>query len=196
MNYYYWQVRTMLSFKEEGSDQTQSPMGEDLRESLVDFHAELLRHCNHHPPEEEEPSKEAKDVQLEAESNKPLLEKILAYITNRQPPALPVCKNIGPGLQSSFWHLNYCSCYHYHPPPHHRHHQHHFREHPAIDNRNDYIVGEVTHHSRSESHQSDVQSLAQTIRWCGRGEDPPYLITSLNAQLNFELLSSPSSLSY
>jgi len=78
-------MRTLLSFKEEKAEDTspKSPVGLDLRNFLTTFHDELLRHANHHPPEDGE-QKQLEEAKKAEEENMSWTEKLLALVASKK----------------------------------------------------------------------------------------------------------------
>ena len=79
-------MRSLLSFTkkdlEDPNNQILSPIGEDLRTKLRDFHAELLNHSNHPPPEEDEAAK-LEEEKAAATKQLSWSEKILALVASK-----------------------------------------------------------------------------------------------------------------
>ena len=90
-------MRTLLSFKEEDEEQAESALGEDLREQLMDFHSDLLRHANYNPPEEEEEETPANQQTVEHDPSRPLMERLLNYLMNKQQAETTTPAKLGPG---------------------------------------------------------------------------------------------------
>jgi ryanodine receptor 2 len=81
------QMRTLLSFTkqnlEDPTNQNLSPIGEDLQEKLNSFHMELLRHCNHPPPAEDD-EKVLEAAKIAESQQMSWTDKLLALICSKQ----------------------------------------------------------------------------------------------------------------
>jgi hypothetical protein len=95
-------MRSLLSFTnkdlEDQNNPMVSPMGEDLRTKLRDFHAELLKHSNHPPPEEDEAAK--LEEALAEKKQLSWTEKILALVSSKQDDKPSKVQPDGPGKKS------------------------------------------------------------------------------------------------
>lgn len=93
-------MRSLLSFTkqdlEDPNNQNVSPVGEDLRCQLREFHAELLRHCNHPPPEEDESIKPEEEKAAETKQVS-WGEKILSLVSSKQEEKQEKVTPEGPG---------------------------------------------------------------------------------------------------
>ena len=76
-------MRSLLSFKDSPEDFNQCPIGTDLRKKLGGFHSELLRHCNHHPPDEDA-TKELEEAKKTSARQLTWTDKILALVLGKK----------------------------------------------------------------------------------------------------------------
>ena len=94
-------MRTLLSFTKQNLEDPearyQSPIGEDLRETLNTFHMELLRHSNHPPPEEGEKA-QVEDATAANAKQVSWTEKLLSLILSKQEEKQLGPITNGPGL--------------------------------------------------------------------------------------------------
>ena len=88
-------MRSLFSFKNE--EESESPLGDDLKEQLSEFHADLLRHANYNPPEEENEETPAALQIVDQESSKPLAERVLNYFMNKPQSETGTEDKLGPG---------------------------------------------------------------------------------------------------
>ena len=105
------QMRALLSFRKEDLEceevrlgiKLDCPCSDNLRRDLKIFHDELLRHCNHPPPEEEEAEGEEEKAE---EKSLSWSEKLLALVARVEDSKDEGLEDSRPGVLSA-------SCYVY-----------------------------------------------------------------------------------